>query len=135
MHVPEKAVHARLAAELLGRPDPLRLYGEGWIWSGQRIGARVAPHDLAGFALDLKRHRSSSTGANVVIDHCAIGWVFACSFVGWNWRITIGVPADPQSHLRMKQHWQRFRDRRLKLSQRSDVVENPEPPAVRRDAQ
>src|SRR5258708_8780950 len=133
MHLPEKAVHARLAAELLGRPDPVRRYREGRIWSGQRIGARVAAHDLAALVLDLKRHRSSSAGANVVIDHCSIGWVFTCSFVGWNRRITIGVPADPQSRLRMKQHCRSFRDRRLKLSQRRDVVENPEPPAVRGD--
>ena len=120
----------------LRRPYPVRRNVKSRVGSRRRIVARVATHNLTASRLlfpavtfSTQPRRCSSRPSRRRAE------VFTRRLVGRQRRIGVRVPTNTKSRLRTKQHGRRTLHGILKLSQRRDVIENPEASAVRRHAQ
>src|SRR5208337_3135880 len=124
-----------ITGQRMRRSQPISRNRKVWIELWDRISGREAPYQRAGSAQNIKRDRPRRRRLQVVVNNCAVRRILSHRRIRRQRGVGVCVPPHAQGWFGREKECVVCNDRFIKLSQRSNVVENPESAAVRRDSE
>ena len=123
-------MHSGRAGQSLRRSQPIRRNGQFRVRRRNRISAGISPYQSARTIEDFERNWASRGRLQVIVEDGSIRRILARGLVWWQRRVAVGVPANAIGQLGRKQESVAGNNVFVQLTQRRDVVEDPETPAM-----